>query len=105
MTKPFVSNPTKLAIVQGNHDHEESESMQTQTDIEAWIASLRDNPAKGEVQIPVGNILSATLKPIEDVYVIVMNSQDMDREFKRKHNKWVLKQLKIASHLDSSRKS
>ena len=100
MMKPFFVNPTKLAIVQGNHDHEESESMQTQTDIEAWIPSLRDNPAKGEGTDPSWqDPLWLTSKPIEDVYVIVMNSQDMDIEFKRKQYKWVLKQLKIASDL------
>ena len=93
MMKPYFSDTSKLMISQGNHEDEESESEKTQTDIEAWLPSLKETPEKGtDASWETTSWLSA--KQVGDVFIMCMNSQDMDIEFKgRNQYNWVVKQL------------
>src|SRR5215212_373349 len=102
MMKPYFPDTNKLVCVQGNHDDEESESEKTQQDIEAWIPSLEQHPPEFDVKpdpLPEGwasweKTSWLTSKQVGDVYLIAMNSQDMDIEFKgRNQYNWVVKQL------------
>lgn len=94
MKKYFDSEKVKkLRISQGNHEHKESESQQTEDDIEDWIPSLNKSPealdwtSSGQV----GN-----------VYVISGNTQDMDVEFKREQFNWLKSELEKAKSLRAS---
>jgi flavodoxin len=94
MMKPYFPTTDKLILSQGNHEDEESESEKTQQDIEAWIPSLKDSPAEGGDQ-SWENPTWLTAKQVGDVFIISMNSQDLDIEFKRNQYNWVTKQLGI----------
>ena len=98
MMKPFFPDTSKLILIQGNHDDEESESEKTQQDIEAWIPSLKESPAQGGDQ-SWENPTWLHSKQVGDVYILGMNSQDMDIEFKRNQYNWVVKQLQTAQTL------
>lgn len=104
MMKPFFPDTSKLILSQGNHEDEESESEKTQQDIEAWIPSLKESPAQGGDQ-SWENPTWLTAKHVGDIYIISMNSQDMDIEFKgRNQYNWVIKQLGTAVNLRQSGK-
>ncbi|HET6717116.1 MAG TPA: metallophosphoesterase [Nitrososphaeraceae archaeon] len=93
MMKPFFPDTSKLMLSQGNHEHEESESAKTEADIEAWIPSLKDTPEKGGDQSWEKTKWIAS-KQVGDVFIMCMNSQDLDIEFKaRNQYNWVTKQL------------
>jgi len=104
MMKPFFPDTSKLILIQGNHDDEESESEKTQQDIEAWIPSLKTAPAKGGGDQSWENPTWLHSKQVGDIYLIGMNSQDMDIEFKRNQYTWVTKQLGTAVSLRQSGK-
>lgn len=70
MMDTYFSTPAlkgQLMLAQGNHDHNESESNRTESDIEAWFPGLSNSKEGLEwlQQKKVGN-----------AYIIVMNSQD-----------------------------
>jgi predicted phosphodiesterase len=103
MMKPYFPDTTKLMLSQGNHEHEESESAKTESDIEAWIPSLKDTPEKGTDQ-SWENTKWISSKQVGDIFVMCMNSQDLDVEFKRNQYNWVTKQLGKAIGLQKSGK-
>lgn len=92
MMKPYFPDTNKLMLVQGNHDDEESESEQTQQDIEAWIPKLKESPAEGGDQ-SWENTTWLDSKQVGDIFIMCMNSQDMDIPFKKNQYNWVVKQL------------
>jgi predicted phosphodiesterase len=59
---------SKLMLAQGNHEHPESESQQAENDIEAWMPGLH-NATEGLEWLQS--------KVVRNVYIIVMNSQDL----------------------------
>lgn len=90
MDKSFGDKKDKLIFTRGNHDEDESESKQTQKDIEAWFPA-----AKG-----IGfedTWLSS--RQVGNVYVISMDTQDLDIEFKRDQYNWVAGELQKAKSL------
>jgi hypothetical protein len=89
---------TKLIISQGNHEHEESEREQEQQAIENWMLTLKDTPEVSDDQ-SWEKTRWLTAKQVGNIYIISMNSQDMDIEFKRNQYNWVMKQLEIAKDL------
>src|SRR5215203_690529 len=94
MMKPYFPDLSKLVLVQGNHDNEESESAKTEADIEAWKTDLKQTPETGGTDPSWEKPKWLTSKQVGDVYLIGMNSQDMDIEFKgRNQYNWVVKQL------------
>ena len=99
MMKPYFPDISKLMLAQGNHEDEESESEKTQQDIEAWLPFLKETPETGGDQSwEKTSWLQA--KQIGDTFIMCMNSQDMDIEFKgRNQYNWVVKQLGIAMGL------
>ncbi len=101
MMKPFFPDLSKFMISQGNHEDEESESEQTQKDIEAWIPSLAKYPPEfDQTDQSWENTTWLNSKQVGDIFIICMNSQDMDIEFKgRNQYNWVLKQLGAAISL------
>jgi predicted phosphodiesterase len=58
---------SKLMLAQGNHEHPESESQQSEDQIEAWFPGLH-NATEGLEWLQA--------KIVGNVYIIVMNSQD-----------------------------
>src|SRR5215211_457830 len=86
MMKKYFPTTDNLMISQGNHDNNESESNQTEKDIEAWIPSLKTK-----------KWLDA--KQIGNTYIISMNTQDLDVEFKRDQFNWVTTELAKAKQL------
>ena len=79
-----------LMITRGNHDEDESESKQTQKDMEAWIPSVKGIGFED-------TWLSA--KQVSNAYIIDMDTQDLDIEFKRDQYKFVESELKKAKDL------
>ena len=78
---------SKLRISQGNHDNEESESKQTEEDIEAWLPSLNNS----------NEALDWTSSgKVGNVYVISGNTQDLDVEFARDQFNWLKTELEKA---------
>ena len=90
MMKKYFSTTDKLRISQGNHDEKESESNQTEKDIEEWIPSLNKSP-EGLDWTSSGQV--------GNVYVISGNTQDMDVEFKRDQYNWLVSELDKAKQL------
>src|SRR5215203_2381565 len=93
----------KLIISQGNHDHKDSEREQEQQVIENWIPSLKETPEVGGDQ-SWEKTRWLTAKQVDNIYIISMNSQDMDIVFKRNQYNWVMKQLEIAKDLRNTGK-
>lgn len=92
MRKYFDDVKVKLLMLsRGNHDTKSSESIQTQRDIEAWIPSLKR---------PDDNWL--TSKRVGNTFIISMDSEDLDIEFKRDQYNWVMQQLEVAKTLKAS---
>ena len=90
MKASFDDKKDKLIFSRGNHDEDESESKQTQEDIEAWFPA-----AKG-----IGfEDTWLTAKQVGNVYVISMDTQDLDIEFKRDQFNWVQSELVKAKDL------
>lgn len=95
----------KLIISQGNHEHEESESVQTERDLEEWWDAFVDaNPGKGYTKLTdtpeVDPNQSSWEKSkwlsfnvIKNAAIISMNSQDEDLPFRRNQFNYVMKQL------------
>ena len=86
MMKKSFPTTDKLMMSQGNHDNNESESDQTEKDIEAWIPSL-------------GTTKWLEGKQVGNSYIISMNTQDMDVEFPRDQFNWVTAELVKAKAL------
>ena len=96
MMKTYFNTPDKIAklrISQGNHDHKESESDQTEKDIENWLPSLNKSP-EGLDWTSSGQV--------GNVYVISGNTQDLDVEFKRDQYNWLSSELQKAKALRAS---
>ena len=90
MDKSFGDKKDKLIFSRGNHDEDESESKQTQEDIESWYPA-----AKG-----IGFADTwLTSKQLGNVFIISMDTQDLDIEFKRDQYTFVENQLKKAKEL------
>lgn len=97
MMKTYFNTPEKVAklrISQGNHEHPESESQQSEEDIEAWIPSLNNPTNEGLDWLNAGKV--------GNVYVISGNTQDMDIEFKRDQFNWLSAELQKAKQLRAS---
>ena len=93
MMKSHFNTPDKLAklrISQGNHEHKESESQNTEDQIEAWLPHLKN--ANDQL-----DWLSAG--QVGNVYVISGNTQDLDVEFKRDQYNWLAAELAKAKQL------
>ena len=104
MMKKYFNTPelvSKLIFSQGNHEDEESETEQSQKDIELGFPTLNlaNTPEVDPSQNSWEKTSWLTAKQIENVYIISMNSQDQDIEFKRNQYNWVIKQLNIAKGL------
>jgi hypothetical protein len=104
MMKPYFPDTSKLMLTQGNHEHEESESAKTEADIEAWLPSLKDTPETGGGDQSWEKTKWISSKQVGDVFIMCMNSQDLDVEFKRNQYNWVTKQLGKAIALQKSGK-
>ena len=90
MKTSFDDKKAKLIFSSGNHDEDESESKQTQEDMEAWFPE-----AKG---VGITDCWLSS-RVVGNVYVISMDSQDMDVEFKRDQFNWVAAELQKAKQL------
>ena len=93
MMKKYWNTPelvSKLIVSQGNHEHKESESDQTEKDIEAWLPHLNKSPE---------GLDWTSAQQIGNVYVISGNTQDMDIEFKRDQYNWLMMELEKANQL------
>ena len=92
MKKYFDDVKVKLLMIsRGNHDTKSSESIQTQRDIESWLTHLK-RP----------DDLWLESKKVGNVYVISMDSEDLDIEFKRTQYTYVTQQLDIARNLKNT---
>jgi calcineurin-like phosphoesterase family protein len=92
MMKPYFPDTSKLMLTQGNHEDEESESEKTQQDIEAWLPHLKETSEVGGDQSWEKTTWLSS-KQVGDIFIMCMNSQDLDIEFKRNQYNWVKKQL------------
>lgn len=101
--KTFFNTPalvTKFWITQGNHEDEESETEQTQKDIENWLPHLANTPEVAPNQPSWEKTSWLTSGQIGNCFLIMLNSQDQDIEFKgRNQYNWVVKQLEKAKQL------
>ena len=91
MAKYFDDAKKKLLMItRGNHDEDESESKQTQKDIEAWYPELK--------ALGISDTwLSA--KQVGNVYIINMDTQDLRVEFEDEQFKFVTDELVKAKQL------
>lgn len=97
MMKEFFNTEelmNKLLIYRGNHDTSESESIQTQKDINAWF---------GRYTTPDGLWLHA--RQVGNVYFLVMDTQDPDVNFRdRTQHKFVTEKIAEAKQLFTDKK-
>lgn len=93
MKQSFDDKKDKMIWSRGNHDEDESESKQTQKDMEAWFPE-----AKG------AGISDCWIsaKQVGNTYVISMDTQDLDVEFKRDQFNFVTAELQKAKQLRQS---
>ena len=77
MMREYITDALKpiFMISRGNHDTQSSESMQTQRDIEEWLTELKITGGPPDTWI--------SAKQLGNVYIINMDSEDMDVKFKR----------------------
>src|SRR5687767_11226372 len=89
----FDDKKDKMIWSRGNHDCSSSESAQTQKDMEAWFPEAKS--------LGIGNTWLIS-KQVGNVYIISMDTEDMDVEFKRDQYNWVAKELAKAKELRAS---
>jgi hypothetical protein len=107
----------RLMLNQGNHEDEESETEASQQDIEKWVNDHNSKHPqykmdKLDITPPEANGGDSTWeKPtwltsrqVGNVYIINMNTQDMDVEFKRNQYNWVLAEINKAKQLKAEGK-
>lgn len=92
-----------IKLTQGNHEHEESESQQTEKDIEEWMPSLKEVPEDGGDQSWEKTKWIHSWQ-LGNAFFISMNTQDKDRAFTRNQYNWVKKQLNQAKQLEQEGK-
>ena len=93
--KHFDDKKDKMIWSRGNHDEDESESKKTQQDMEAWF------PEAKALGISDTWLMS---RQVGNVYVISMDTQDLDVEFKRDQFNWVTAEIAKAKQLRSEGK-
>ena len=91
--KHFDDKKDKMIWSRGNHDEDESESKQTQKDMEAWFPE-----AKG---VGISDCWLSS-RQVGNVYVISMDSQDLRVEFEDEQFNWVKSELQKAKQLRAS---
>ena len=91
-------------IIQGNHEHAESDAEACETDIENWKPYLKDTPEVNSNEPSWEKTKWISGQQVKNSYVIAMNSQDMDRDFPRNQFNWTDKQLEIAKALKAEGK-
>ena len=89
----FDDKKAKMMWSRGNHDEDESESKQTQEDMEEWFPE-----AKG---VGITDCWLSS-RQVGNVYIISMDTQDLDVEFKRDQFNWVTAELAKAKQLRAS---
>ena len=94
----------EIILTQGNHEHAESDAEACETDIENWMPSLKDTPEVDPSQPSWEKTKWISGQQVKNSYIISMNSQDMDRDFKRNQFNFVTKQLDIAKALKDENK-
>lgn len=107
----------KLMLNQGNHEDEESETEASQQDIEKWVND--HNSKHPQYVMPKLDVTPSaaqggdstwekptwlTSRQVGNVYVINMNTQDMDVEFKRNQYNWVVSEINKAKQLKAEGK-
>lgn len=91
--KHFDDKKDKMVWSRGNHDTKSSESMQTQRDMEAWFPEAK--------KLAIGDTWLYS-KQVGNVYVISMDTEDMDVEFERDQFNFVKAEIAKAKQLRQS---
>jgi hypothetical protein len=96
----------KLRLVLGNHDNEESEPAETEAAFGKFFPEQYKYPPEFDKGTDQSWEKTKWLvgEQVGDIYNFIMNSQDMDIEFKRNQFNWVVKQVGIAATLQKSGK-
>jgi predicted phosphodiesterase len=89
--KHFDDKKDKMIWSRGNHDTESSESWKTQDDMEAWFPESKS--------LGIGERTWLISKQVGNVYVISMDTEDMDVEFERDQFNFVKAELAKAKQL------
>jgi hypothetical protein len=93
-----------MKIAQGNHDCKESESEQTEKDIEEWMPDLKITPEVDPNELNWTKPKWIHSWQDRNVFFIVMNSSDMQIPFKKNQYNWVVKQLEKVKNLKAEGK-
>jgi predicted phosphodiesterase len=91
MGESFNDKKDKLMMSRGNHDTKSSEDWKTQEDIAAWY---------GNGLSPRGNWLMS--KQFGNIFIISLDTEDMDVEFLRDQYNWAIGELQKAKQMKAS---